>query len=74
MCEGYSQVEGIGFDEIFYLVARMEAIRVLLEFSTHKDFKFYQMDATFVFLNGELEEVYIEKLEGFQLSDNPNML
>lgn len=47
-------------------MARMEAIQMFLEFSTHKDFKVYQMDVKPAFLNGELEEdVYMEQLEGF---------
>lgn len=47
-------------------MARMEAIRMFLEFSTHKDFKVYQMEVKLAFLNGELEEeVYMEQPEGF---------
>lgn len=41
VCKGYSQVEGIYFQETFALVARMEAINFFLEFSSHKDFKVY---------------------------------
>lgn len=66
VCKGYSQVEGIGFEETFVLVARLEAIRLFLSFSTYKRYKVYQMDVKSAFLNGNLkEEVYIENLEDF---------
>lgn len=34
VCKGYSQVEGIDFEEAFALVSRLEAIRMFLAFST----------------------------------------
>lgn len=43
------------------MMARMEAIMMFLDFVAHKYFKVYQMDVKYIFLNGELEEVYIEK-------------
>ena len=33
VCKGYSQIEGIDFEETFAPIARVEAIRMLLEFS-----------------------------------------
>ncbi|KAA0033000.1 putative mitochondrial protein [Cucumis melo var. makuwa] len=36
VAQGYAQVEGVDFDEIFALVARLEAIRLLLGISYHK--------------------------------------
>jgi len=66
VCKGYSQVEGIDFEETFGLVARIEAIRLFLSFTAFKDFKVYQMGAKSTFLNGDLEgKVYIEQFEGF---------
>jgi hypothetical protein len=71
--KGYAQVEGQYFDENFSPVARLEAIRMFLAYSCHKNFKFYHMDVKSTFLNGDLEEeVYMEQLEGFSLIDNPN--
>ena len=52
-------------------MARLEAIRMFLALSSHKNFKVYQMDVKFAFLNGNIEEeVYIEQPEGFLLSEN----
>ena len=41
---------------------------MFLAFASHKKLKVYQMDVKSTFINGYLEEeVYIEKLDGFQL-------
>nr|GEU60875.1 hypothetical protein [Tanacetum cinerariifolium] len=57
---GYSQQEGIDYDETFAPVARIEAIRLFLAYVAHKDFTVFQMDVKAVFLNGILkEEVYV---------------
>nr|GEV37203.1 putative reverse transcriptase domain-containing protein [Tanacetum cinerariifolium] len=41
---GYSQQEGIDYDETFASVARIEAIRLFLAYAAHKDFTVFQMD------------------------------
>ena len=38
---GYAQEESIDYGEIFYLVARLEGVRTLLEYAIHKVFKVY---------------------------------
>ena len=75
VCNGYSQVEGIDFEETYSLVARLKAIRMFLALSCHKNFKVYQMDVKSAFLNGKLEEeIYIEQPEGFLLSENKDYI
>ena len=65
--KGYSQEEGIDFDETFAPVARLEAIRIFLAYGAHKGFSFFQMDVKSSFLNGLLtEEVYVEQPPGFE--------
>ncbi|XP_016164865.1 uncharacterized protein LOC107607415 [Arachis ipaensis] len=44
VAQGYSQEEGIDFDESFAYVAQMEAIRLLLVYAAYCGFKFYKMD------------------------------
>jgi hypothetical protein len=39
--KGYSQVEGLDFEEIFASVARLESIHILLTYATHHNFKLY---------------------------------
>ena len=50
VCKGYSQIEGIDFEETFAPVAHVEAIMMFLAFSCSKGFKIYQMDVKLAFL------------------------
>ncbi|XP_075645414.1 uncharacterized protein LOC142616443 [Castanea sativa] len=66
VAQGYTQVEGLDFDESFALVARLESIRILLSIACITNFKLYQMDVKSAFLNGLLhEEVFVEQSKGF---------
>ena len=67
MAQGYTQVEGVDFDESFALVARLESIWILLSIACIMNFKLYQMDVKSVFLNRLLhEEVFVEQPKGYQ--------
>jgi hypothetical protein len=73
VAKGYSQVEGLEFDETFAPIARLESIRILLAYATHHGFKFYQMDVKSTFLNDSIKEVvYVEQLSGFESEEHPN--
>ena len=70
VAKGYSQEEGIDYDETYAPVARLEAIRMFLAFAAYSNFKVYQMDVKSAFLNGELEEeVYVEQPPRFEDSE-----
>ncbi|GJU10353.1 retrovirus-related pol polyprotein from transposon TNT 1-94 [Tanacetum coccineum] len=59
VAKGYSQEEGIDFEESFAPVARLEAVRMFVAYG-HKNFTIYQMDVKTAFLNGPLkEEVFV---------------
>jgi hypothetical protein len=73
VAQGYSQVEGLDFDETFALVARLEAIRILLAYATSHNIKLYQMDVKSAFFNGKINElVYVEQPPSFEDSKKPN--
>eukprot|EP00253_Pinus_taeda_P014970 PITA_14970 len=74
VCKGYAQQEGIDFEETFTPFARIENIRMFLPLSSFRKFKVYQMDVKSTFLNGDLEEVYIEQLEGFILGNDAKLI
>nr|GEY84291.1 hypothetical protein [Tanacetum cinerariifolium] len=49
-----AEEEGIDFEESFAPGARLEAIRIFLEYVAHKNMVVYQMDVKTAFLNGNL--------------------
>jgi hypothetical protein len=70
--KGYSQIEGLDFDETYAPVARLESIRILLAYATYHGFKLYEMDVKSTFLNGPIkEEVYVEQPPDFEDSEYP---
>jgi hypothetical protein len=73
VAQGFSQVEGLDFGEIFVHVAHLEAIRILLYFTASNGFKLYQMDVKSDFLNGVIqEEVFVRQPLGFENPKYPN--
>ena len=66
VARGLSQKEGIDYEENFAPVARYTSIRTVLALTAKNKWKLHQMDVKTTFLNGLIEEeVYIEKLQGF---------
>ncbi|GJU24385.1 uncharacterized mitochondrial protein-like protein [Tanacetum coccineum] len=54
VAQGYTQEEGIDYDEVFAPVARIEAIRLFLAYALFKDFVVYQMDVKSAFLYDDI--------------------
>ena len=66
MAKGFTQIEGLDYDETFAPISRLEAIIIFLSYAAHKGFKVYQMDVKSAFLNGELDtEVYLQQPPNF---------
>ncbi|GJT03447.1 putative ribonuclease H-like domain-containing protein [Tanacetum coccineum] len=71
--QGYTQEEGIDYDEVFAPVAKIEAIRLFLAYASFKDFVEYQMDVKSAFLYGKIEEeVYVCQPLGFEDPEFPD--
>ncbi|GJW92411.1 putative ribonuclease H-like domain-containing protein [Tanacetum coccineum] len=67
VAQGYTQEEGINYDEVFAPVARIEAIRLFLAYASFMGFIVYQMDVKSAFLYGTIkEEVYVCQPPGFE--------
>ncbi|GJS03387.1 putative ribonuclease H-like domain-containing protein [Tanacetum coccineum] len=66
VAQGYTQEEGINYDEVFAPVARIEAIRLFLAYASFKDFVVYQMDVKSDFLYGRLKKCVYLLDNGFQ--------
>ncbi|GJS24813.1 putative ribonuclease H-like domain-containing protein [Tanacetum coccineum] len=70
---GYTQEEGIDYDEVFAPVARIEAIRLFLAYALFKDFVVYQMDVKSTFMYGKIEEeVYVCQSPRFEDPEFPD--
>nr|GEV86818.1 uncharacterized mitochondrial protein AtMg00810-like [Tanacetum cinerariifolium] len=64
---------GIDYEEVFALVARIEAIRLFLAYASFMGFMVYQMDVKSAFLYGTIEEeVYVCQPPGFADPDHPD--
>ncbi|GJS11412.1 putative ribonuclease H-like domain-containing protein [Tanacetum coccineum] len=73
VAQGYTQEEGIDYDEVFALVARIEAIRLFLAYASFMNFVVYQMDVKSAFLYGKIEEeVYVCQPPGFEDPEFPD--
>ncbi|GJX11159.1 retrovirus-related pol polyprotein from transposon TNT 1-94, partial [Tanacetum coccineum] len=71
--QGHRQEEGIEYEEVFALVARIEAIRLFLAYASFMGFPVYQMDVKSAFLYGTIEEeVYVTQPLGFKDPDHPD--
>jgi len=66
VARGFVQHEGIDFEEVFALVARMESIRLLLALAAARDWRVHHLDVKSAFLNGKLAEtVFVRQPPGF---------
>ena len=64
--KGYSQVQGLDYNETFTPVARMDSIRMVLVIVASKRWEVHHMDVKSAFLHGDLEEeIYMKQPEGF---------
>lgn len=71
--KGHNQQEGINSEETYALVARLEAIRMFLDFSCIMNFKLFQMNVKSVFLNGYIqEEILVNQPPDFIIPSFPN--
>ena len=62
VAQGFSQVEGIDYDENFVPVARYMSIRALISIAAEMGWKIHHMDVKTSFLNGIIQkEIYIEQ-------------
>ena len=73
--KGYTQKEGIDYEETFSPIAMLKSIRILLSIGTHYDYEIWQMDVKNAFLNGNLEEeIYMMQLKGFIAKNQEHMV
>nr|GEX29817.1 putative ribonuclease H-like domain-containing protein [Tanacetum cinerariifolium] len=64
VAQGHRQEEDIDYDEVFALVAQIEAIRLFLAFASYMGFLVYQMDVKSAFLYGRIEKEVQQRSDG----------
>ncbi|GJS04439.1 putative ribonuclease H-like domain-containing protein, partial [Tanacetum coccineum] len=64
VAQGYTQEEGIDYEEVFAPVARIEAIRLFLAYASYMGFTVYQMDVKSAFLYGTIDEEVVKAMYG----------
>ena len=70
MAKGFSQKEGIDYEETFALIARYSSILTIISLAAEMGWHVHQMNVKTAFLNGVIEEeVFIEQPEGFDVED-----
>ena len=70
MAKGFSQKEGIDYEETFAPVARYSSIRTIISLAAEMGWRVHQMDVKTTFLNRVIEEeVYIEQPKRFDVEN-----
>ena len=70
MARGFSQREGIDYEETFSPIARYTSIRTIMAPASMMKWDLHHMDVKTTFLNDVIEEeVYIEHQQGFEVAD-----
>ena len=66
VAKGFSQVQGIDYNETFAALEKMDSIRLVLAIAASNNWEVRQMDVKCSFLHGDLkEEIYMKHQEGF---------
>jgi hypothetical protein len=66
VAKGYSQKEGVDYEDTFSPVAKLNTIRLTIALATQHKWKVHHLDVKSAFLNGDLkEEVYLVQPVGF---------
>ena len=66
VARGFSQIEGLDYNETFAPVAKMPTIKIVLALASKMNWPIHQMDVKSAFLNGDLhEEIYMAQPPGF---------
>jgi hypothetical protein len=66
VAQGFSQVEGLDFNELFSPVVQFESVRVIFALAALNKWYMTEVDVRTAYLYGKLdEEIYMRQPEGF---------
>ena len=69
VARGFSKKKGIDYEETFSPTSKYTSIRTIITLAAKMKWKLHQMDVKTTFLNGVIEEEYIEQPQGFEVED-----
>ena len=62
MVKGFSQVEGMDYDQVFSLVVHFETVRLIISMAALENWHMHGLNVCNTYLYGELdEEIYMEQ-------------
>ena len=74
MPKGFTQREGIDYNETFSLVSCKDSFIIIMALVAHYDLELHQMDVKMTFLNGDLEEnVYMAQPKSLVMEGKERM-
>ena len=68
VAKGFSQVEGMDYDQVFSLVIHFETVCLIISMAAFENWVAYGLDVCNAYLYGKLDkEIYMEQPEGFSV-------
>lgn len=75
VAKGYSQTEGIDYQETFAPTANIISVRALMQIAAQNDLIVHQMDVKTAYLHAPIEEeIYMDQPEGFRQTGSEQRL
>ncbi|KAH9725257.1 hypothetical protein KPL70_007804 [Citrus sinensis] len=72
VANGYTQKEGVGFEEVFSPIVKHASIRVILSLTTVQDMELDQLDVKTAFLHGRLQgEIFMTQPQRYEDPNKP---
>jgi len=72
---GFLQKQGIDYNEVFVVVARIETVRLVIDIACKNQWSLYHLDVKSAFRNGPLEElVFVSQPLGFEIAGKQNLV
>ena len=70
VAKGYSQIQGVDYDETYSPTTRFTSIRMLLQKATNEGMYLHQMDVKGAYLNAPIDkDIYVQQPTGYECVD-----